>query len=215
MRGIHHPTARPAIARRALLGVLLLPGLARAQGDPWTVRGVAVDVAGDAVAARDRALADATRQAWEQLLPRITTPDRAAALRGLAAAELEPLTESVEIDDERVAPGRYRASMTVTFSAERVRLRLAQGAGGPGGGGPVAAIASFRGVRQWADLSRRLEASPAVARVELRVLRVAEAELTLLLTADPAAAIEGLAASGIRMEQDPAGGPFRLRLATP
>lgn len=200
---------------RAVL-LALLPGGALAQGEPWTVRGVAVDVAGDAVAARDRALADATRQAWEQLLPRITTPDRAASLRALPVAEIEPLTESVEIEDERVAPNRYRASMTVTFSAERVRLRLAQGlAGGAGAGGPVAAVASFRGVRQWADLSRRLEASPAVARVELRALRVAEAELTLLLAADPAAAAEGLAASGIRMEPDPAGGPFRLRLLAP
>lgn len=215
-RPIHHRLAAGAIGRRALL--LALPfAFARpalAQDDTWTVRGVTVDVAGpDAVAARDRALADGTRQAWEQLLGRITTPERAGPLRTLTDPELESLTQSVEINDERVAPNRYRATLTVIFSADRVRLRMA-GPGGAGSGGPIEARAGFRGVRQWADLLRRLEASPAVARVELKALRVSEADLTLLLTAEPGQAIETLATNGIRMEPDPAGG-WRLRLAAP
>lgn len=216
-RPIHHRVRACAISRRTLVLAALAaaPWPARAQDETWTVRGVIVDVAGpDAVAARERALADGTRQAWEQLLGRITSPERAAPLRTLTGPELESLTESVEILDERVAPGRYRANLTVIFSPDRVRARLA-GAGGAGAaGGPIAARASFRGLRQWADLQRRLEASPAVARVELRALRVAEAELTLQLTAEPAEAGEMLRANGLSLEPDAAGG-FRLRLAGP
>lgn len=198
-----------------LLGVAILPRLAGAQGEPWTVRGVVVDVLGDPAVARDRALADGTRQAWDQLLTRITSPERAAALRTLPAPEIEVLTESVQIEDEAVAPSRYRATLTVTFNARRVRTRLADAGGSGGGGGPIEARASFAGVRQWADLQRRLEASVAVAKLELRVLRASEADLSLLLTSDPAAAAEALAVSGIRMDADPAGGPWRVRLVAP
>ena len=208
--------------RRLLLALLgsaalapALPRRAAAQAEPWTVRGVTVDVSGDAVAGRERAIADGTRQAWEQLLGRVVTPERAASLRTLPLPEIETLVEGVEIDDEAVAPNRYRATMTVTFDAGRVRTRLAGPAGGGGGGGPIEARASFSGVRQWAELQRRLEASVAIARVDLKVLRVSEADLSLLLTAEPASAAEALAAGGIRLEADPAGGPFRVRLASP
>jgi hypothetical protein len=218
-RPLHHRGQRRAIGRRAALAFVVLAAAApraQAQGETWTVRGVAVDVGGsDAVTARDRALADGTRQAWDQLLTRLVTPERAASLRTLPIEEIEQLTASVEIEDEAVAPTRYRASMTVVFDARRVRTKLAEATGGAGGGGPVAAIASFRGVRQWADLQRRLEASVAIARVDLKALRASEADLQLLLTADPANAAEALAAGGIRLEADPAGGPFRVRLAAP
>lgn len=216
-RPIHHRVAAGAIGRRALLLASLAGGVGRraaAQDDAWTVRGVAVDVAGpDAVAARERALADGTRQAWEQLLARITTPDRAAPLRALTGSEIEALTESVEILDERVAPGRYRATLAVIFSPDRVRMRLAgSGGGAGGGGGPIQAQASFRGLSQWADLMRRLEASPAVARVELLALRAGSADLRLLLTAEPGEAGAMLSAAGIVLQPDP-GGLWRLQLA--
>lgn len=220
-KAIHDSPALRTSRRGALLGMLLLavPTRARAQDETWTVRAIQVDVAGpDAVAARDRAISDAARQAWGQLLDRIAAPDRAAALRSLSGPEIEAMVQGIEIDDERVAPNRYRASLSVTFDPDRVRTRLA-GAGGapgaPGGGGPVAAVASFRGIRQWGEMQQRLAASPAVARFELRVLRVAEAEMTLLLTEEPQRAAETMAANGLRLDADPAGGPWRLRLAAP
>lgn len=209
---------RTVARRRALLAlpVLAIPLPTRAQDETWTVRAIPVDVAGpDAVAARDRAIADASRQAWGQLLDRIAAPDRAAALRTLPGPEIEAMVQGIEIDDERVAPNRYRASLSVAFDPDRVRNRLAGAGGGAGGGGPVAAVASFRGIRQWGELQQRLAASPAVARFELRVLRVAEAEMTLVLTEDPARAAETMAANGLRLDADPAGGPWRLRLAAP
>lgn len=229
-RAIHHRRHRctsaaarvPVLPRRglaALLGVAVLAAppwrAARAQDETWTVRGIGVDVAGDAVAGRERALADGTRQAWEQLLGRIVPPERAAALRTLPLPEIEALLQGVEINDEAVAPNRYRATLTITFDAGRVRTRLAGPTGGSGGGGPIEAHASFSGVRQWAELRRRLGASVAIAAVELKALRAADADLTLLLTAAPANAAETLAAEGIRLEADQAGGPWRVRLAGP
>lgn len=207
-----------ALPRRRLLAVACLvpaAGPALAQGDQWTVRGVVVDVSGpDAVAARDRALAEATRRAWDELLTRIASPDRAAPLRTLPVPEIELLTDGVEIDDEAVAPNRYRATLSVSFNAGRVRTRLAGAAGGERGG-PIEVLARFRGVGQWADLRRRLDGSVAVARVELKALRATEAELALLLTAEPQEAAGMLATAGVRLEPGPAGGTWLVRLATP
>lgn len=197
------------LSRRATLALgTLLAWPVRAQEDIWTVRGVAVDISGtDAVAARERALAQATRQAWETLLPRIAPAERIPALKALTAAEIEVLTDGLEIEDERVAPTRYAATMTVVFSADRVRTRLADpGAGGPGApAGRVAARARYRSLQEWTELQRRLGASPAVARLDIRAIGLSEADLMLTLTQDQAGAASTLGLVGVRAEPAPDG----------
>jgi hypothetical protein len=202
-------TLRHRLSRRATLvlgAVLAWP--VRAQEDIWTVRGVAVDISGtDAVAARERALAQAARQAWETLLPRVAPAERIPALKALTAAEIEALTDGLEIEDERVAPTRYAATMTVVFNADRVRDRLADpGAGGAGApAGRVAARARYRSLAEWTELQRRLGASPAVARLVIRAIGLTEADLMVTLTQDQAGAASTLGLVGVRAEPAPDG----------
>jgi hypothetical protein len=210
---------------RATLGLCLAPALlglgrgAQAQAELWTVRGVNVDIAGtDAVAARERALAQAARQAWETLLPRVAPAERVPALLALPPTEIEALTDALEIEDERVAPTRYAATFTVVFSADRVRDRLADpGAAGAGAAGApagrVAARATYRGLGEWVELQRRLEESPAVARLDIRAIGVTEAEVAVTLTQDQQAAAATLALAGVRAEPGLPGLPLRLSLA--
>lgn len=103
------------------------PSAQTVRHEAFTVSGVAVDVtAADANAARDRAIAQAQRKAWEELFKQLLPPGAKAP--ALSDVELSRAVQNFSIDDERLSPGRYAAVMTVRFAPEPVRQALA-GAG--------------------------------------------------------------------------------------
>lgn len=110
---------------------LLSPGAAQAQQqapaggqEAFTVSGVSVDVtATDANAARDRAILMAQRKAWEELFRQLLPPGGKAP--AIADAELSRAVQNFSVDDEQLAPGRYKATMTVRFAPAPVRAALA------------------------------------------------------------------------------------------
>lgn len=92
--------------------------------EAFTVSGVAVDVsAANANAARDEAIVQAQRKAWEELYRRIT-PGGGSAPR-LSDVDLARLVQGFSIDEERVSATRYIGSMTVRFRPTAVRDVLA------------------------------------------------------------------------------------------
>lgn len=92
--------------------------------EAFTVSGIAVDVtAADASAARDRAIAQAQRKAWDELFKQLLPPG--AKPPALSDVELSRAVQNFSIDDERLSPGRYAAVMTVRFAPDPVRQAMA------------------------------------------------------------------------------------------
>lgn len=87
--------------------------------DPYTVSGIRVDVSADnATNARERAFAEAQAKAWAELRRRVApgAPDVRTPADDIARVVL-----GVTVDDERITPTRYVASLTVRFRPNAVR----------------------------------------------------------------------------------------------
>ncbi|MBM3545320.1 MAG: DUF2066 domain-containing protein [Alphaproteobacteria bacterium] len=94
---------------------------AAGQDDVFTVTDVAVDVT-DATAtqAREKALLEGQRQAFQRLIQRLAT-DANARVPRLDEATLVTLVRSIDVTNERTSAVRYLASLTVRFNPATVR----------------------------------------------------------------------------------------------
>jgi hypothetical protein len=153
------------------------------------------------MAAREIAHREGFRLAWRRLLE-AEAPEQLARLADLPDSELDRLVEGFEIDREHVTATRYSAAMTVIFRPDPVRALLARGGTGPA---QIEAVAVFASLADWTEIRRRLAASPAVSRVELRGLSANAARLGLTLTAGPERAVASLAAVGLVLAREPEG----------
>jgi hypothetical protein len=100
-------------------------GPAAADDDLFTVRAVAVDATADtARLARDRAIAEGRRAAFQRLVERLVPASRARAVTAPTDAELERMVIGFEVADERTSSVRWLADLTVAFDPAAVRARL-------------------------------------------------------------------------------------------
>lgn len=181
----------------ALLGVVPF-GRPLAQGG-FVIRDIPVEATGPGpMAAREIAHREGFRLAWRRLLE-AEAPDQLARLADLPDSELDRLVEGFEIEREHVTTTRYSAAMTVIFRPDPVRALLARGGAGPA---QIEAVAVFASLADWTEIRRRLAASPAVSRVELRSLSANAARLGLTLTAGPERAVASLAAVGLVLARE-------------
>ncbi|MSP49800.1 MAG: DUF2066 domain-containing protein [Alphaproteobacteria bacterium] len=113
----------------AVLLVLAGPAGAQApragQDDVFTVADVAVDVT-DATAAqaRERALLEGQRQAFQRLMQRLAT-DASARPPRLDEATMASVVRSIDVSNERTSAVRYLATLTIRFNPGAVRDVLA------------------------------------------------------------------------------------------
>jgi len=196
------PIAGPAQEAPRPVPVAPLPELQLSQ------TGVPAEASGkDGVVARDEALANGRRAAWNRMLEQ-------AGVRGapsLSDTQLDALVQSIVIEQERPSPTRYSGRITVNFSARAVRgvlgNRAATAPGGTeaGAAAPVApsaptvwaeAMVSYTSLQEWLEVQRRLRASPAIASVELRGVAVDAARLRLGLRRLASEAMPALAGLG-------------------
>lgn len=123
--------ARAGLIRLVVAALLVLAGPAVAQApragqdDVFTVSDVAVDVT-DATAsqARERALLDGQRQAFQKLMQRLATDTNVRAPR-LDESTLTGLVRSIDVANERTSAVRYLATLTVRFNPAAVREAMA------------------------------------------------------------------------------------------
>lgn len=113
----------------AALGLVLLAVLGRAgaatEEDVFAIADVPVDAtASDAQLARAAALADGQRQAVGRLFRRLVPDSQVPHLPTLTDEEITELVRGFEVDEERVAPDRYRAFLTFRFKPEPIRRLL-------------------------------------------------------------------------------------------
>jgi hypothetical protein len=226
-RGNNHGWRGGAIARllaAALLatglaaGVLAPPRQAAAQEEnPLVQRGIPAEAtAENAVVARDRALAAGQRIAYERMATALGLP------RNLPDQQIEAMVASLVIESERITPRGYTARITVNFKPPGSGMAVAPSpSSGSQGSGPTVAtleaVAQYRSLPEYVEITRRLGASPAVARYEVVTVSGEAARLRLALRSQPQVAAAELGRGGLSLarEQDPrlAGEGWRLGLA--
>ena len=121
----------PVLLRILLLFPLLLPVslFAAETHDSFLVRNVVQDIHDtNLVQARNQALLLGQREAYQTLMQRVTAQSDWPRVPKLDEAEIQDLVLDVGIDQEKQAPGRLIATLSVRFKAEGVR-RLLRGAG--------------------------------------------------------------------------------------
>ena len=117
---------RHILYRLALILVLPVAGLTAAQAQEiYTVRGIAVDATAETpVAARELAVTQGRRAAFDRLVTRLVPSREAVHVPPQTDAELGNLVLGFEVANERSSAVRYIADMTVAFDPARVRALL-------------------------------------------------------------------------------------------
>lgn len=166
------PWARRLAFATALSLVVSPPVAAQRQADDpvFTVTNVPVEAsAPDPLQARDKALIEGERRAFDLLVRRLVAEEDVAKITLPADAELEAMVKGFEFADERTPPGRYTASLSVVFRADRITALL-RNAGVPyvdASAPPVLTIPLMRaraGVTPLAEKSAWREAWTTVSR---------------------------------------------------
>lgn len=129
------PTARWIFSRLSTILVAVVAfvaGGAQAQvttaGNTFTITGIDVDVTGpDAIKAREQGIREAQGKAVKLLIDRMVAPEDRAKVPPLAAGQLDTMVRGVEFANERTAPNRYIATLSIVFAADPVKAWLGQG----------------------------------------------------------------------------------------
>jgi hypothetical protein len=111
----------------ALSMVILSVAVAQPQADDpvFTVTNVPVEAAApDPLQARDKALVDGEKRAFEILVRRLVAEPDVGKITPPSDAELEAMVKGFEFADERTPPGRYTALLSVVFHADRIATLL-------------------------------------------------------------------------------------------
>lgn len=119
--------ARRSLAVLAAAALLAGPARAAPGDEVYTVGNYPVDAqAKNAVAAKDKALADGQEAAFRSLLKRIVPVTSYDRLKRLAALKSADFFEGVSVRSERNSRTRYIASLDFSFRADSVRAVLRQ-----------------------------------------------------------------------------------------
>lgn len=97
------------------------------QADIWTVSGVSVDVTSESAAkAKLLAIGEAQVKAFYRLVDRLVPAKSAAPLKALGPDQVGRLLAGLSIEEERTAPKRYIAKLSIRFLANKTRSLFAR-----------------------------------------------------------------------------------------
>ncbi len=97
-------------------------------GNTFTITGVDVDVTGpDAIKAREQGIREAQGKAVKLLIERMVAPEDRSKVPPLGTGQLDAMVRGVEFANERSAPNRYIATLSIVFAADPVKAWLSQG----------------------------------------------------------------------------------------
>ena len=126
-------TLRRMPRRIIALGLALMlaaPAALAQRGDPiFTIGGVLIEAAApDPNQARDKALSEGEKKAFELLMRRLVSEADLERLPPLDPALLEPMVSGFEFENERPSANRYVATLRVAFKPDQIKGYL-RGAG--------------------------------------------------------------------------------------
>ena len=199
--GFHMPIRSFShLLRRAipLLSLLALP--LAAQESPQRQSGIVVEAtAADAVQARDRALAQGRREAYNRMAAATGAPAATAS-----DAQIEAMIASIIIEQERVTSTRYTGRITVVFNGASGSTPPAQPnpmAAAPAAGQPASSFievrASVGSLQQWMTLQRQMLRAGPVASLDIIAISTDAARLRLGLRVPQGDAPSALLSSGV------------------
>lgn len=180
-----------------------------AQDNPLVQRGVPAEAsAGDAVAAREAAIASARRIAFRRMAEQLGGP-----APSLSDSQIESLVAAMIVEEERTTATRYIGRYTFQFQPGAVGSALNRpvtglGAGGGGLNIPMAATGSINATVRtgslpaWQDARRRMLQSGAVVRVEVLELTMDMARVRLGLSRSAEESAAALSAVGLAVQPD-------------
>ncbi len=118
--------SRTALACLAVAGTIaLFAGPAGAANKVYTVGNYPVEArAGDAVAAKSKAIAEGQKAAFRSLLKRIVPVTAYARLKKIANANVANLVDGTAVRSERNSSTEYIANLDFTFNADAVKTLL-------------------------------------------------------------------------------------------
>ena len=110
----------------SVLIIMFAPRDLGAQGNTaFTVSGVLVDVTSSSSAdARNKALANGQRRAFERLLRRLVMSDDVLRLPKMTSGEIDEYVLDFAVDKEKNSPVRYLANLTFRFKPRQIRNLL-------------------------------------------------------------------------------------------
>ena len=112
----------PALVGAAAALALTMPGPARAADKVYTVANYPVEAAAEnAVAAKQKALADGQQAAFRSLLKRLMPVTAYPRAKQFASVEAAELVDSVRVRSERNSATEYLANYDFTFRAKSIR----------------------------------------------------------------------------------------------
>ncbi|HEX7968843.1 MAG TPA: DUF2066 domain-containing protein [Stellaceae bacterium] len=118
-----------AVLLLAASAAFAMPTVAQSRFDVFTISPVPVDVtAANASAARDQALAEGEKRAFQMLIERLTLANSRNRVPRPSAAQLNDLVQGFEVANERRSGVRYIAQYSFRFRPDAVR-QLLTGAG--------------------------------------------------------------------------------------
>jgi hypothetical protein len=90
--------------------------------NPYQINNVKVDVEGEsAIDAREKALQQARRSAFEVLTKRMVSSDARTAMPNIDDQTIAAMVDSFEINREKLSKNRYLASVNVTFNERAIQ----------------------------------------------------------------------------------------------
>ncbi len=123
--------ARPAVLNRMVAVLLAFAALAggatgaRAADEAFTIGNVAVDAtAKSAAAAREEAIAEGQRQAFDRLIARLVPKELVGQVPRLDAQDITNLVRDFEVNSEKTSAVRYLANLQIRFKPDAVRALL-------------------------------------------------------------------------------------------
>ncbi|MBL8660250.1 MAG: DUF2066 domain-containing protein [Rhodospirillales bacterium] len=128
------PFGRPVLIACLVMVLAVARVAAQDLADPtaaqvglFDVRGIPVDVtAQTAAAAREQAMSKGARDAFWQLIDRMTLSSDRAKVGKVSDAQIETMIRDFSVADEKYSSVRYIATLNYTFKEDEVRLLLAQ-----------------------------------------------------------------------------------------
>lgn len=101
------------------------PVFAQNTADPYTVKGISVDVSADsALVARKKAFAEARRKAYETMAAQILTPEQRPLLVVPDDRVIAGVVRDVEIVSEKMTSHRYAGVLDIRFTPQAVKRTM-------------------------------------------------------------------------------------------
>jgi len=164
--------------------IFLLPTLAAANDDAFTIPNIEISHSGDETAiSKIKAIETGEMEALRSVLSNLGAAGR---VQNLSSEQVGLLVESYELQNEKTTETSYSATMTVSFNPAQVKALLGNGQNAPPGkpevlvGQPMISLrAVFRDIPEWLIIKDKLQKMNFVQKTEIKDIAAQSADMDI------------------------------------